>query len=153
MKTITIDASVFISSFFAKEIHHHSSKAFLCHTKAKSTVQVLIPTLTLFEVLQAYYKNTHDPKRTDEIFQGFIEWNLTRQIRFLNLEANFMIYFSMHHHRFDLKTSDTVLALTAHRLKAPLITWDRQLIKKCKGKIEAMTPEEWMNREATPTTP
>lgn len=141
---ITIDSSVFISSFISNDPHYRDSKKFMAQI-IKQQNQILIPITSLMEILHAYFRATNDLNKTDELYQKFIEWNLTRQIRFLNLEAEELIYFTAHHHRFNLKTADSLVALTAHRQKCPLITWDKQLLKASPA-IDVMTPKEFLRR-------
>ena len=145
-KRIAIDASVFIAKFIPEEPHHEISQKFI-EAVIQSGVQIMIPVWTLFEVLHAYYRRSDGAlEKTDGIYKNFIEWNLTRQIRFVNMEADFLVYFTAHHHRFSLKTADSVVALNAHRLKCPLITWDKKLINSIKGRVEAMTPEKFLQK-------
>lgn len=142
-KRITIDSSVFISGFIPTDSNFSKSREFIQKIIEKEN-QILIPLTSLMEIIHAYFRATKDLEKTDQIYKKFIEWNLTRQIRFLNLEAEDLIYFTAHHHRFPLKTADTLVALTAHRLKCPLITWDKQLLKAM-PKVEVMTPTEFLS--------
>lgn len=141
--SLTIDASVLLSSLIADEVHHELSRKALEKIREEN-ITVVLSTWTVFEVLHAHYRRVRDVKLTDQIYRGFIEWNLERRLKILEIEGEFLIYFSSHHPRFDLKTADTVVALTAHRLKSPLLTWDRQLIKAARPQVKAMTPREFL---------
>ncbi len=61
-----------------------------------------------------------------------------------SLEADFLTHFAGHHQQFPLKTSDAVVALTAHREHCALISWDKQMLKVASKEIEVFTPSEWV---------
>lgn len=144
-KKVSIDASVFLSSFALNECHSSVSREFFSVVKNKGYV-VFIPVLTLFEVLHVYYKHTGDPNLTERILQKFINLNASKTLFFLNMEADFVTYFTMHHYKFSLKTSDAIVAITAQKSKCPLVTWDNQIIKACNKHIEAMTPIQFIKK-------
>ncbi|MBT5016212.1 PIN domain-containing protein [Candidatus Peregrinibacteria bacterium] len=141
-KTITIDSSVFVSSFLETDPNYKISRDFI-NKITKENIPILIPLTTFMEVLHACHRAFNDLTKTDQLYKKMIEWNLTRQIRFLNIEAQELVYFTAHHHRFKLKTADAIVALTAHRLKCPLITWDKQLLN-VSSEIETLTPEKFL---------
>lgn len=142
VKDLVIDASVFLSSLVTHEKYHQESRKFFGMIK-KNKIKVHIPILTVFEILSSHFRLINDENITDLIYKELIEWNLTRDLNIINLEANFLVHFTAHHYLFKLKTSDTVVALTAHYLGYPLVTWDKQMIKESRDKFEVMTPAEF----------
>lgn len=144
-KTLVIDASVFLSSFIWDEHHHPVSRRFIDRLKEQK-ICVFIPLTIICEVLQAYFRITHDQKATDRLYTFFIDWNLEKGLRIMNLEATFLVYFTAWHHLFNLKTADGIIALAAHRLGYPLVTWDKQLLTQSKKHIVCYTPEEFIKK-------
>ena len=144
-RTLSIDASVFLSALFEKEINNGYSRKFLQKVKDLGFF-VSVPLLTPMEVLQSYYRITKDLKRSDGILEQFVEWNLRKRIRFVPIEAAFFSRFTAHHRLFDLKTSDTIIAVNAYHEKTTLITWDKKLIKECKNKIRVLTPKQFLTQ-------
>ena len=65
-RTLSIDASVFLSALFEKEINNGYSRKFLQKVKDLGFF-VSVPLLTPMEVLQSYYRITKDLKRSDGI--------------------------------------------------------------------------------------
>lgn len=142
-KTIVVDSSVIISSLIKSDLYHEISRNFLTELKKKKQ-QIILPVLAIFEILHAYFRLCKNQEKTDELYQALIDWNLTGFLRIANLEASFLVYFTANHHLFPMKTADCVIALTAHRLQLPLISWDKQLLKDTKKYITALTPEKFL---------
>ena len=142
-KHLVVDSSVFLSHLISNDANHAASREFFNRVK-KEKLTLVIPMIAFFELLHVYFRITEDSKKTDELYQEMILWNISKTLRLVNLEANFLIHFAAHHELFSVKTSDAVLAVTALHLKYPLITWDKRLQASAKKHIEAMTPEEYM---------
>lgn len=142
-KTIVVDSSVIISSLIESDPFHKFSRNFLSELKRKKQ-QIILPMLAVFEILHAYFRLCKNQEKTDELYQALIDWNLTGFLRIANLEASFLVYFTANHHLFPIKTADCVIALTAHRLQSPLISWDKQLLKNAKKYLIAITPEKFL---------
>lgn len=148
-KKLVIDASVFVSTFSEGEEFHAESRAFFEEIMGGKT-DIFVPILTIFEILQTFYRNTNDTKRVDRINAYLIEMNMSQRLKVINLEADFLAYFVTHHHEFPLKTSDAVVALTAEREHCPLISWDKQMLKAASKNVETYTPTEFLKHNATP---
>ncbi len=142
MKQLVVDSSVFISNLISGETNHASSRRFFSFAN-KNNITLYLPMSGLFEVLHVYLRKSNKQKR-DQLYQKIINANMKGGIRLINLEATFLLYFVAFHELFSIKTADTVIALTAHRLKLPLITWDKQLIKGSQKNITAMDPETFL---------
>lgn len=139
-KSIVLDASVFISRLIPADPYYELSRDFFAAVQKKK-MAVFLPMLTVMEVLHAYFRASGDQKQTDKIYEEIIEWNISKTMHIVNIESSFLIYFTAWHHLFDLKTSDAAVALTAHRLRLPLVTWDKKLLRAAKKHIKAVTPD------------
>ncbi len=145
---VTVDSSVFLSGLFKNEINHDISLNFL-NILRKHKIQIIIPMIVYFEVLHNYYRVSKNIKETDEVSEEFILLNQIKLLKILNMEASSLAQFVAEHHDFDLKTSDTMVALCAMSSNIPLITWDKKLIKHCDKKVQAFTPKEFLAKLAT----
>jgi predicted nucleic acid-binding protein len=143
MDRLVIDASVFLSSLFKEEAHSKISVDFLQMVQGKQCM-ILMPMLTLFEVLHGFYRVSRDKLATEAVHESFIDMNASNGLKIFSLEASFLSHFMAYHKCFDLKTSDAIVVLTAHREKCPLISWDKQLLKVASKQIKAYTPEEYL---------
>lgn len=143
MDKLVIDASVFLSSLFHDEENSEISGKFLEMVKTKN-ILIVLPMLTLFEVLNTFHRVREDSEATELLHQSFVNMNVSKGLILLSLEASFLAHFFAYHERFDLKTSDAIIALTAHREKCPLISWDKKLLKESSKHLNAYTPEEYL---------
>ncbi|MBI4994986.1 type II toxin-antitoxin system VapC family toxin [Candidatus Peregrinibacteria bacterium] len=141
--TIVVDSSVFISSFVTQDSRHKISTEFFATIKKKQQ-QIIAPINVVFEILHAYYRLTKNRQKTDNLYQMIIDWNLTKELRIANIESSFLVYFTAYHHLFNLKTADSIVALTAHRFKYPLVSWDKQFLKNTKKHIKTFSPDEFL---------
>lgn len=145
MNKIVVDASVFLSSALEREVHSKASRQFFEEIKGSGT-RVVVPILTLFEVLHNFYRASKNSVATERIHDYFVNLNVTGALKILNLEASFLAHFFSSHKDFDLKTSDVIVTLTALREKCPLISWDKQMLKMASKKVEALTPAEYLKK-------
>lgn len=143
MDKLVIDASVFLSGLFHDEENSEISGKFL-ETVRQKNILIVLPMLTLFEVLNTFHRVRKDSEATELVHQSFVDMNVSKGLILLSLEASFLAHFFTYHEYFDLKTSDAIVALTAHREKCPLISWDKKLLKEANKYINAYTPEEYL---------
>lgn len=142
-KLISIDASVLISSFVFDEEKHPVSKKLL-EQLPKSNLIIALSIHGLFECLHAYFRKTKDATKTKQLLEIIMDWSATGRLKIIPQEAEFFAFFNKTHHFFDIKTADAVMAITALKLKCPLITWDKKLIKAARPHLEAMTPKQFL---------
>ena len=142
-KLLTIDASVFVSVFNDHEVQHEVSKNFLEEVTG-GRYEIFVPIVTLFEVLQSFFRITGDSKAKADVLEKFIDWNIEGNLTILPIEAEFLAYFSAHHEKFDLKTADSMIALTALKENSTLITWDEKLLKQSSKFVKSQTPKQFV---------
>lgn len=143
MKTLSIDSSVFISAFLPDDVHHCSSKAFLEHIEG-TNCSVQISVLVIMEVLQVFYRLTHSEERTQTVFDHFVDWGIQGGLHILPIEAEFLVYFSMHHTKLHSKTADSIIAVSARQKDCTLISWDKSLLKQSSKLVKSMNPDEFL---------
>lgn len=145
--TLTIDSSVFLSAFLGMEPQSRLSVEFFTYIK-NHNIRIIMPILVIFEIIQGYYRNTKNLNKTKDIFEELIRLNISNKLKILNLDASFLTGFIAGHHFFDLKTSDTVVAISALSSETRLISWDKKLITQCGEKVHAVTPKEFLAKVA-----
>lgn len=143
MQNPVVDASVFLSSFLDYELDSKISQRFFESIRAAG-IKLTVPILTLFEVLHSFYRATGDAKKTQAVHDFFVKLSVANELKILNLDASFLSHFLVYHKYFDLKTSDVTVVLTAHREKAPLISWDKKMLKHGAKGVSVYTPEEYL---------
>lgn len=150
MKKVVIDSSVFLSSFLPNEENSKASKEFFEVIQSEK-ITIFLSMLTLFEVLHSYYRVTKNSQATEQVHQFFIDLNISKGLKIMSLEAAALAHFVTRHEDLDIKTSDTVIALTALREKCPLISWDKQMLKAAAKEVEAYTPTGFLKHfDGTP---
>lgn len=142
-KSIIVDSSVFISSLIVEDKYYSISRSFFDAIQTENII-ITIPIIVFFEILHCYFRLTQNRQKTDLLYQKLIDWNLSKQLRVSNLEASFLAHFAAFHDLFGMKTSDAIVVLTAHRLRQPLITWDKTMLRRSKKIIQALTPESFL---------
>lgn len=142
-KSIVLDASVFLSRLIPSDPYYEISRDFFTSLREKKTA-VFIPILTVMEILHAYFRASKDQKQTDKIYEEIIEWNISKTLHIVNMDASFLVHFTAWHHLLDIKTSDAAVALTAYRLKLPLVTWDKKMLGAAKKYIKVVTPDSFL---------
>lgn len=145
--TLIIDSSVFLSSLFVEEPGNKISIKLMNYI-AKNRIRIIVPMIVYCEVLHNYYRFTRNIKETDAINENFIRMNLLGCLKIINMESAVLAEFISEHHNFDLKTSDTIIALCAMQSKSPLITLDNKLLKIPAHKVQSYTPKEFLNKYA-----
>lgn len=143
MDALVVDASVFLSSFLDNEVRSLTSRLFFESLK-KEGIKITLPILTLFEVLHNFYRVSGDMGKTEAVHDFFVKLSVANEIKILSLDASFLSHFFSFHKNFDLKTSDTIIVLTAHREKVPLISWDKKMLKQGAKSTTVYTPEEYL---------
>lgn len=142
-RAVTVDTSVFVSSFFHDEVNNKASREFFAFLK-ENRIQVFIPILVILESLHTYYRKTKNIKETDKINERFMFLNISKSLQIVSTEASFLANFIAHHTDFDLKAADTIITVSAIKTSTPLVSWDKKMIEQCKNKVKAYNPREFI---------
>jgi predicted nucleic acid-binding protein len=133
----TIDASVFVASARSDEPNYLMSRKSL---REAQTHEIYCPTLVLAECSAAIARQTGDPSLAEElvcIIEDFPRINLiSLDIRMARKAAQIA-----EEHR--LRGADAVYVAVAVTFNAALISWDREMLKRCPPAVETMTPNIW----------
>jgi len=132
----TIDASVFVSAAFSKEIHHQESLSFLSAVR-KQGEDVFCPTLVLAECASAIARQTDSPvltERTVALIRSFPRLILVSLDLFL---AESVVRVAID---YRLRGADAVYAAVAQKFNAVLITWDKEMYERSSSLVKTMMP-------------
>lgn len=135
MNKIVIDSSVFVSVLGKPDNFTISSRKLF--NGLSKDIQVVVPSLVLAETVVNLGKQ--DVKIAHEAF------NLLSRMGLVALdEVVVKELLSFIKKPLGLKTSDAIIAITAFRIKANLVTWDRQLLSKKNTICEAVSPADYI---------
>lgn len=137
-----LDASVFISWIVAHDTKHRVTRVWF-EAYVSSGRSVAGPTLLPVEIAGAVARQTNNSslatKAVDILYRlpglrlVFLDGEVTRVATELAAELR-------------LRGADAVYAAVAHKLRSPLINWDKEMLKRCANTIETSTPAELIGR-------
>lgn len=143
MKEILVDSSVYVSSFFLSEKYCQESKNFF-RWIFQEKYRLVLPISAFFEILHACFRKSGSSDIDHNVLSHLIQLSQEQLLRVTPLEAEFSAnYFASHTH-YDLKTADSIIAVTAEMEKIPLVSWDAQLNRGAGEKMDAHTPMEFL---------
>lgn len=139
MGPLTVDSSVFISCFINNDRFHKESAQFFSKLIPQRSL-IVVPALVVCEVLHVLRKfgSLKDDKLM-EVNKAFLD---TNRFKLIPIDTIFIERFVKTPFKSGIKTSDAIILVTAIFHKTTLVSWDRQLLKNCKGLVAASTPEE-----------
>lgn len=134
MTKLVADSSVFIS-YFGNDNFTPDTKLFFSRLDPKTT-ELVLPSLVIAETLTILSRL--EPDRTKDIF------NPLQFSKSIPLDHNFLNQLVDHLsiHPSPLKSSDTIIALTAKLQSATLITWDKRLLDN--SFCSTLTPNQYI---------
>jgi predicted nucleic acid-binding protein len=135
-----IDASVFVASAQAKEIHSAESFSFIQALQAQNAL-VFCPTLVITECAAAISRSSRNPENANELVSLITEFpNLQlMEVSFQLAEQAAQIAIQ---HR--LRGADAIYVALAFELGATLVTWDNEMLQRGGNVVKAVTPTDWI---------
>ena len=143
MKEILVDSSVYVSSFFEGEKFSDESQHFFkCIFREK--YRLVLPISAFFEILHACFRRSGSLDIEHSVLGHLIQLSQEQLLRVIPLEATFSAHYFASHTHYDLKTADSIVAVTAEMERTPLVSWDTQLNRVAGERIQAHTPTEFL---------
>lgn len=137
---LTLDANIWVAAFDPKDRFHESSVAFL-RTVAHRNLRLHGPSFVTLEVSCAL------ARRAGDSAVGTLAQARLRSHPMLLLHPMNDLCLSTAQEvgaAHLLRGADALYAATAQLVKAPLVTWDDELIKR----VGAATPAEWLTNNS-----
>ena len=136
----TVDASVFVASLIATDIHYAPSLAFPTGLRSGPDL-IYCPSLCPIEVASAVVRQTGDAllaRSSARIVERFprmslVDLSLRRAKQACRLAAA---------HR--LRGADTVYVAVAAEYGTTVITWDHEMLTRASAVVPARTPTDWL---------
>lgn len=131
MKSVILDASVYISSANSQDIFHKRTRSFIITLeKNYPDTEIIAPIPIILEVANILKIPIQE---TMTIFDG---------AQIVELTADLMEKIIPIFKLVRLKTADAVIVACAKIFSAELISWDKKLLKEAKKLVKAYTPKE-----------
>ena len=133
---IVVDASVWVSAFLLRDVHHSISTQWL-----RSTVQagerLVAPTLLVAEVSGVIARRTGRPDLAQRALAALIR---LRSLQWVEFDIRSTLAAARLAIDLSLRGADAVYVAVAAQLAIPLITWDQEQIVRTGAVIAARTP-------------
>ena len=107
-----IDSSVFLSYLFRDEKFHNDAKKFFQQIMDKK-IKIFFPISVVCEILHVAYRKSGNLKIRDRLYGEFIK---NPMFKIINNESSFLIYFSSHHHKFDIKSAGLCIPVAVDQI-------------------------------------
>lgn len=134
---VTIDASVFVSSFTPNEPAHQVSKVFMLNVREKS-IPIILPVLLLPEISAAISRGQDKP----ELGMAFVqELKKIPNTTFIDVDDSLAMLASEIAAKHRLRGSDSVYAAVALRFGTELITLDKEQLSRLPKVLTVKTPK------------
>lgn len=134
---VTIDASVFVSSFTPSEPAHQASKAFMLNVREKS-IPIVVPVLLFPEISAAISHGQDKP----ELGLAFIqELKKLSNTTFIDIDDSLAMLASEIAAKHRLRGSDAVYAAVALRFGTELITLDKEQLLRLPKVLTVKMPK------------
>jgi len=135
---VIIDACVFVAAYHRPDTYHTQSVAFLQCLSER--VSIHAPVLLLTEVVASIMRRTHSEKlarHAGNMVQSFPGLSLHPiTLEFAHDAANAAL-------QCVVRAADAGYVALARQIKAPLITWDNELLKRA-AIVTTYTPSQWL---------
>lgn len=131
-----VDASVWVSRLVSQDTHHAASRRWLEEQAARGDL-LISPTLLLAEVAGAISRRTGHGGLAHQAVQVLLR--LT-ELRLVPLDSRLGRLAAQLAAESGLRGADAVYVATAHHLRIPLVTWDREQRVRADRLISVQSP-------------
>ncbi len=139
--SITIDASVFVSSARTEEAHYQASRRFLVQVQGQN-IALFCPILVLPECAAAIARPTGDAVLGEELV-ALIE--TIPGLQLVHLDSFLAHRAAEIAARHRLRGADAVYIAVAEAFASTLITWDTEMLERGAAIVTTMTPAQFLS--------
>lgn len=133
---MVVDASVWVSSLVAQDVHHAGSRQWL-DDKLRAGTPLMVPTLALAEVAGAIARRTGAAALGRQASRWILRFP---GLRLVPLDPQLGKEAADVAADLQLRGADAVYVTVAHALRNPLLTWDEDLHRRANSLIEVRYP-------------
>ncbi len=133
---IVVDASVWVGSIVESDVYYRTSDAWL-HDWFVSGHQVYAPGILLPEVGGSISRRTMDQEMGYLALESLL---LNQSVHIVQIDAELAELSARFAIQCSLRGADAVYVAVSSKLQIPLLTWDRELLKRASEVIETLHP-------------
>ena len=134
---IVLDASVWVGVFLSEDIHHETSRQWF-RQEVQERQTFTVPAIFLAEIAGSISRRTGLPRSGRRASQVIVE---ARQFDVRVIDQSIAVSAANVASELSLRGADAIYVALAKRLDVPLITWDKELIRRASSVIEVRSPQ------------
>jgi predicted nucleic acid-binding protein len=135
---IVTDASIWVSFLIKQDTNHAATKPWLTQVLRDKTA-ITAPILLLAEVGGAISRRLENPGMGEKAVNRLLA---IPTLRLVDMDHALGIYTSQIAAGYRLRGADALYVAVAVQLKAPLVSWDNEHLKRAPDLVMAYTPIE-----------
>lgn len=140
---LTVDASVFIASAQADEVHHADSLRFTIQLPLSGEV-IICPALVLTECSAALARRTGSVALAGQITN---QVQTFPNLHLISLTASRAGQAAELAAQYRLRGADSIYVVVAEEFGTTLVTWDGEMHTRGANVVTAVTPAEWLTAQ------
>ena len=133
---IVVDASVWVSHLVTQDVHHSASQTWL-KNQISAGNELIAPGLLLAEVAGAIARRTGDPALGHKAVAHIVSIPKLRLVPSTNELSQLAANCAADH---LLRGADALYVSIAHHLNVPLVSWDKEQLKRGSNLIITLAP-------------
>ncbi|HJT56766.1 MAG TPA: type II toxin-antitoxin system VapC family toxin [Ktedonobacteraceae bacterium] len=136
---VVVDATVWVSRWMPREINHDVSRQWVERYAGEGGIFVA-PAFILIEVAAAIARGTGDPQLARTVIRDLCFYNA---VRILSLKDELMWDAVDVAVSLQLRAGDAAYVAVARRHNIPLVSWDKEQLRKASSLTTTYTPDEY----------
>ena len=137
--SVVVDASVWVSWYIQQDVHHRASRLWLDRYTAQGGF-LIAPMFLLVEVAGAISRQKGDSKLARQVIKDIYYYDA---MRILTLKDTLMWASVEIAADLELRAGDTTYIAVAHQYHLPLVSWDKEQLRKASSLTPTYTPDEY----------
>ncbi len=138
-KAVVVDASVWVSRLIPSDVNYAAS--YLWMERYKITKKLMVsPAILLVEVAAAISRQTGNSELAKEAVTRLSSLSILRIIPLDNTLIHLSVNIAAN---LQLRAADAVYVAVAQQLNIPLLSWDKEQLRKSASLLTTYTPETY----------
>jgi predicted nucleic acid-binding protein len=138
-KAVVVDASVWVSRLIPSDVNYDAS--YLWMEQYKITKKLIVsPAILLIEVAAAISRQTGNSNLAKEAVAKLSDLSMIRIIPLDNTLIHLSVDIAA---KLQLRAADAIYVAVAKQLSVPLVSWDKEQLRKASSLLTTYTPETY----------
>lgn len=134
---VVVDASVWVSLLIPRDVNHNASATWMTHF-INSDGLLVAPTFLLLEIAASIARQQGTSEEAKETVADLSKSN---EIRLMPLDSSLLDTAIDIATNLQLRAGDSIYVAVAHQLNIPLVSWDKEQLRKASSVVQTYSPE------------